>query len=307
VIPAGVREGRLRAGQVTLRVLEAGKGEPVLLLHGFPQSAEAWLRQLPPLAAAGFHAVAPELRGYGGSDRPRGVRSYAVSRLVDDAVGLLDTIGASRASVVGHDWGGVVAWALAARHPERVRRLVVINAPHPARFRQLLRTPDQLRRSWYAFLFQLPILPELLLRRRRFAAIRAVFRHGPRAPDVFSREEVESFVAALRPPGALTAALNYYRAMGRAAVGLATRRKRSGAAAGGDAGAGGLPGSRVEAPTLLIWGDDPHLSPRNTEGLERWVPRLEILRFPGATHWLPAEEPEALSAALLEFLGRTGP
>jgi epoxide hydrolase 4 len=285
----GVRERRLRAGALSLRVLEAGTGEPVLLLHGFPQSAEAWIRQLAPLAAAGFHAVAPDLRGYGGSDRPRGVAAYALQRLVEDAVGLLDTLGAERAAVVGHDWGGLIGWTLAARHPERVRRLVVINAPHPARFRQLLRTPDQLRRSWYAAFFQLPLLPEMLLRRRGFAAIRGVFRRGARSPDVFTRAEIDAFVAALSPPGALTAALNYYRAMGRAVVGIGREGGR---------------GSRVEAPTLLVWGEaDPHLSPRNAEGLERWVPRLEVCRFPGATHWLPAEEAEALNARLIGFLG----
>jgi epoxide hydrolase 4 len=286
VTPPGIAERWVDAGEVDLRILEAGEGETVLLLHGFPQSAEAWLRQLPALAAAGYHAVAPDLRGYGGSGRPRGVSSYALSRLVADAVGLLDALGVREAAVVGHDWGGVVAWALAARHPERVRRLVVVNAPHPARFRQLLRTPDQLRRSWYALFFQLPFLPELLLRRRDFAAIRGVFRRGARSRDVFSRDEVEAFVAALRPPGALTAALNYYRAMGRDAL----LRRRGG-------------GSRVEVPTLLAWGErDAHLSPRNAEGLERWVPRLRVHRFPRATHWVPAEEAPELNTLILDFL-----
>lgn len=291
MIPAGVAERRLDAGEVNLRALEAGSGEPVLLLHGFPQAAEAWLRQLPALAAGGHHAIAPDLRGYGGSDRPRGVSAYALPRLVDDAVGLLDALGASGAAVVGHDWGGMVAWALAAAHPERVRRLVVINAPHPARFRRLLTSSDQLLRSWYAFFFQLPLLPEVLLRRKRFAALRGLFRRGPRSPDVFTGEEVESFVAALRPPGALTAALNYYRAAGRALLGGGT---------GGSA--------RVEAPTLLIWGErDRHLSPRNAEGLERWVPRLRVERMAEATHWVLAEEADAVNALLLDFLAEENP
>jgi epoxide hydrolase 4 len=286
VIPPGIAERRVDAGEVELRILEAGEGEVVLLLHGFPQAAEAWLRQLPALAAAGYHAVAPDLRGYGGSDRPHGVSSYALPRLVADAVGLLDALGARQAAVVGHDWGGAVAWALAARHPERVRRLVVVNAPHPARFRQLLRTRDQLVRSWYALFFQLPFLPELLLRRNRFAALRGVFRRGARTPDVFSRDEVEAYLSALRPPGALTAALNYYRAMGRDAL----LRRRGG-------------GSRVEVPTLLAWGEqDPHLSPRNAEGLERWVPHLRVHRFPRATHWVPAEEASELNSLILDFL-----
>jgi len=286
VTPPGVSERRVDVGEVQLRILESGEGETVLLLHGFPQSAEAWLRQLPALAAAGHHAVAPDLRGYGGSDRPGGVSSYALPRLVADAVGLLDALGVREAAVVGHDWGGVIAWALAARHPERVRRLVVINAPHPARFSRLLRTRDQLRRSWYALFFQLPLIPELLLRRRDFAAIRGVFRRGARSRDVFSRDEVEAFVSALRPPGALTAALNYYRAMGRGAL----LRRRGG-------------GSRVEVPTLLAWGErDPHLSPRNMEGLERWVPRLRVHRFPRATHWVLAEEASELNSLILDFL-----
>ena len=167
---------------VRLHHVSAGRGPLVLLLHGFPDFWYGWRRQLPALAAAGFRAVAPDLRGYNLSERPARVADYRIERLADDVAALVRALGADRAHVVGHDWGGLIAWQLAMRHPQVVDRLAILNAPHPARFRRLLLDPRQGLRSWYVAFFQLPWLPERVLgangrralRRTRVALVAAL-------------------------------------------------------------------------------------------------------------------------------------
>ena len=168
------RRTTLRTNGIALSVARAGPtdGPPVILLHGFPEDWTCWHRQIGPLAEAGFGVLAPDHRGYGGSDKPEGVASYTLDRLADDVVGLIESTGRSSASLVGHDWGGVVAWWTAIRHPTRVDRLAVVNAPHPVAFRTYLRThPAQLLRSWYVLAFQLPRLPEAMFRRKNWRAL----------------------------------------------------------------------------------------------------------------------------------------
>lgn len=271
---------------VRLHYVEAGAGPLVVLLHGFPNFWWLWRRHIPLLAAAGFRVVAPDLRGYNLSAKPSGAASYAVSAIARDVAELVRACdapraaGAPRATVVGHDWGGVVAWRLGASHADVVRGLVVINAPHPAAFARELRSPGQLARSWYAAFFQLPVLPELALSTGRFAAVARVLRRGPARADAFTEDDVERHRRALARPGALHAALGYYRAAFRRAA----RDLRS---------AGAPP---VTVPTLLLWGDrDAYLRPGNARGLERWAARLRVRHFPGATHWLPVEEPAAVA------------
>ncbi|HEX5269697.1 MAG TPA: alpha/beta fold hydrolase [Gemmataceae bacterium] len=262
-----------------------------LALHGFPEFWYAWRHQLPALAAAGFRAIAPDLRGYNLSGKPRGVTRYGVAHLVADAAGLVRATGHPRAAVVGHDWGGAVAWALAMRHPELVERLVVLNAPHPAAYLRELRTPSQLLRSWYVFFFQLPGLPEWFLRRHEFAFLDRALRRQVVRPGAFTDEDVRLYKEALGRPGALTAALNYYRALFRGGLRRAREQVRP-----------------VTAPTLLLWGEqDRYLTPRLTEGLEPWVPDLRVERFADASHWLHAEWPERVNRLTVEFLrGETG-
>lgn len=275
------RHGEAHVNGVRLHYVEQGAGPLVLLLHGFPDFWYGWRFQIPALAA-GFRVVAPDLRGYNTSDRPTGIRPYRVSELVRDIAGLVRHFGAERAHVVGHDWGGVVAWYLAMLEPGVVERLVVANAPHPAAFRRELRTPGQMLRSWYAAFFQLPWLPEAALRRGDYAALRAVFRREPARPEAFTREDVARYRETFARPGALTAMLNYYRA----AVRFPPPRVRV-----------------IDAPTLLVWGDrDPHLSVRLTTGLERWVPRLRVEHLPHATHWVLTDAPEQVSALVDGFL-----
>src|SRR5262245_37404008 len=164
---------------VRLHYVEAGSGPLVVLLHGFPEFWYCWRHQLPALAAAGFRAVAVDLRGYNESDKPPGARSYRLGVLVEAVAGLIEHLGADRGGVVGHDWGGVVAWVLAMRRPERVERLVAINAPHPAAWLRERKDPAQLLRSWYTFFFQLPLLPEWVIQAGDFFLIERMLTREP--------------------------------------------------------------------------------------------------------------------------------
>jgi pimeloyl-ACP methyl ester carboxylesterase len=292
-----------------LHYVEAGEpdGPLVLLLHGFPEFWYSWRSQLPALADAGFHAVAPDMRGYNTSAKPSGVASYRLKHLTGDVVELIGRFEAERAAVVGHDWGGVVAWELGHRRPEVLDRLAVLNAPHLDRFERALRSPGQLARSWYALAFQVPVLPELVLRQRGFGWLGTMLRRDPVTPAAFDEREIGRYEEALSRPGALRAALNYYRALFRTMVG-----ERSGDVPGiGDAlqAAGcpaGWPSARnptIDVPTLLLWGErDRALGTELTEGLEEWVPDLRIERLPEASHWVQNDAPERVNELLIGFL-----
>lgn len=270
---------------VRLHVVEAGpeSGPPAVLLHGFPEFWEGWTRQIGPLARAGFRVIVPDLRGYGLSEKPPGVESYRVSTLQEDVAGLIRALGYERAHVVGHDWGGIIAWALALRQPEVIDRLVILNAPHPAAYRRALRRPAQWMRSWYVLFFQLPWLPERLLPRFGRWALRGT------NPAAYLPDERRRYEEAWAQPGAATAMLNYYRAMVR----------RGGLGRGG--GGGAVPLIRV--PTLVLWGErDVALLPELASGLEEWVPGVRVVRFPRASHWVMRDEPLRVNNLLLEFL-----
>ncbi|HEU0015529.1 MAG TPA: alpha/beta hydrolase [Longimicrobium sp.] len=265
-----------------LHWVEAGSGTPVVLLHGFPEFWWGWRRQIPALAGAGLRPLAADLRGYNRSDRPAGIRPYRMEALVGDVAGLIETAAAGRAHVAGHDWGGVIAWYLAMTRPELVDRLVIINAPHPRAFRRELRRPEQMLRSWYAGAFQLPLLPEIVLRMRDYAMIERIFRDSPVRPGAFTEDDIARYVEQAGGPGALTAMLAYYRA--------ATRYPTP-------------PVRTIDHPTMLIWGEkDQALSPRLTKGLEPLVPRLRLECIPDASHWVLAERPERVNELLLDFL-----
>jgi epoxide hydrolase 4 len=293
-ITAGLDLGTSRfavVNGVRLHFVDLGNGPLVVLLPGFPQLWYAWRHQLPALASAGYRVLAVDPRGYNLSDKPRGVRSYRLDALSDDIAALVRLHG-GRGSIVGHDWGGMIAWRMGARHAGLVDRLVVLNAPHPAAFARELRTPAQLLRSSYAVVFQLPWLPELLLRARDFALVERVLRRDPIRRGAFSDEDVRQHKEALARPGALTAMLNYYRAV---------RLRPRGTVLPPDEG-------RIDPPTMLIWGDqDAYLRVELTRGLERWVPRLRVEHLPDASHWVMADAPERVTDLLLDFLGPPTP
>lgn len=269
-------------GDVALHIARAGTGRAVILLHGFPENWTSWRHQIGPLAAAGFMAIAPDLRGYNRSAAPRGVEAYAIDHLVGDVAAIVRATGHSRAHLIGHDWGGIIAWHFAVMHPELLDRLVILNAPHPSIFMRRVRRPPQLLRSWYAAFFQLPLLPEAALRAFDFAAVRRLLRTTPARPDTFTDVDIDHYIQGIASPGRLTAALNYYRAAVR------HRPERR---------------IRTNAPTLVIWGErDVALTTGLLDGVERYAPNVRIERFPDIGHWIQNEAPVQVTDLLLDFL-----
>ena len=219
---AGVEEGYADLGEVRLHYVEAGEGPLVVLLHGFPEFWFSWRFQIPALVAAGFRVVAPDMRGYNLSSKPRGARAYDTDRLAADVRDLIRERGAERAFVAGHDWGAGAAWITAMNHPEVVERLAILNVPHPRRMLQGLRTPRQLAKSWYILFFQLPWLPELSARAGGWWGFRRVFEKEAR-PGAFTPSDIERYVDAWSQPGGPTGMINFYRAALRR-----TRRRAEG-------------------------------------------------------------------------------
>lgn len=271
-----------------------GDAPLVVFLHGFPEHWYAWHHQLDRFAAAGYQVIAPDLRGYNRSDQPDGVSSYRPAELVADIRGLIAAQGAPTAAVVGHDWGGLVGWELAIRDPEVVRQLAVLNAPHPDRYRQQLsRSPEQLLRSWYVFVAQLPWVPERLLWAGRDQLVDSL-GEGAVDPDAFSEETKDRYRRAIERAGSLAGPLNYYRAMARETVRLEARSLLP-----GQSGRDGT----VSVPTLVCWGlDDPALDPALLNGLDRWVPECRIRRLSETSHWPQLERPQRVTTELLDFL-----
>lgn len=267
----------------------AGAGERglALCLHGFPESSHSWRHLLPVLAELGFTAWAPDLRGYGASDKPPRVRDYAIEVLIDDVAGLVAAAGAERATLIAHDWGGLVAWFVAMRRPELVERLVVMNLPHPACLARELRHGHQLLGSWYVAAFQVPGLAERLLSEDGYRRIDNAFLSTAVYPDRFGPDDLAAYREAAAQPGALTAMLSYYRAF---VLGGGGRRQAK------------LGYPRVEAPTLMIWGEhDTALGRATTIGTAEHVRDL-TLRYVNASHWVQQDAPEVVEAMVRAWL-----
>lgn len=278
---------RIDVGKIRLAVEEQGEGPLVILLHGFPEIAHSWRHQLPALAAAGYRAVAPDLRGYGRSDRPEAVGDYALPKLSADIVGLIRALGEERAHVVGHDWGGSVAWITAAIAPEAVISLGILNSPHPVASAEARHIPEQQQKSWYMLLFQFAGVAEAWLSDDDFANLRR-FVFDTAAPGTFSEEDREVYVDALRRDGALTAALNYYRANIPPASWLKPPP----------------PLPPITVPTQIIWGEgDAYMSLRLLELSTAKVDGpLRVDRLPGVSHWVQQEVPDRVNALLIDHL-----
>jgi pimeloyl-ACP methyl ester carboxylesterase len=274
---------------VRLHYVESGSGPLVILLHGFPEFWYAWRHQIPALAAAGFRVIALDQRGYNTSGKPKGVRHYAMDALVGDVLGIIHESGEQSAVVVGHDWGGAVAWNFAMRHPQAVEKLIILNAPHPQRFLEEILTFSQLRKSWYILLFQLPWLPEMLFRAGDYAGLERILRTDPVHPETFDVLAIEQYKKAIAQPGALTSAINYYRALLQCNPLKLIREM-------------GL----VAAPTLVIWGEqDRYLGVPLTKGLESRVPNVTLELIPDASHWVQVEAPERVNGLMVNFLRAT--
>jgi epoxide hydrolase 4 len=270
-------------GGIRLHYVEAGEGPLVVLLHGFPEFWYSWRRQIPVLAEAGYRVVAPDMRGYGLSDKPRGWRAYDASLLAADIAGLIRGLGEQQAYVVGHDWGAAVAYAVAMNHPDVVRRLAILNVPHPTRMLEGFRTLKQLRKSWYMFFFQIPGLPERLIARDDYSFAKRSLRADSK--KAFTDEDLLRYAEAWSQPGALSGMINYYRAALRRSPGKAVAQMKP-----------------IEAPTLVIWGMlDRHLGSELAEPAPEWVPNVRVERIADATHWVQHDAPERVNGLLLGF------
>lgn len=285
---SGIAIRWVEANGLTFEVAEAGEGNRLALcLHGFPELHYSWRHQMPMLAQMGYRVWAPNMRGYGGTDRPLGMRAYRLETLAADVAALIDASGADEVTLIAHDWGAIVAWFFAIKRVRPLTALVILNVPHPLCGRREMKTWRQLRKSWYIFFFQLPSLGERMLGRDGAAPIGRVFRNSAVNKHLFTREEVEPYRAAANRPGALTAMLNYYRAL------LQTPDIRR------------IGDGRVEVPTLVLWGEqDVAIAISVLDGTDAYVPDLTVRRFPHASHWVQQDAPDAVNAALAEWLTR---
>jgi pimeloyl-ACP methyl ester carboxylesterase len=277
----------VRANGLRFHVAELGDGERLALcLHGFPECWYSWRHQMPLLAELGWRVWAPDLRGYGGTERPPRVADYAIEILMDDVAGLVDASGAREVMLLSHDWGAIVAWYFAMRRLRPLSRCVVMNVPHPAAAEARFRTLAQLRRSWYVFFFQIPWLPEKLLGARGCRAVGESIRRTACHPERFPDEVLEVFRRSAAG-GTLSGMIHYYRALVR---GGAARQRRLGY-------------TRIETPTLFLWGEqDVALGLDLTRGTGAWVSDLTFRSLPGASHWVQQDEPERVNAMLSAWL-----
>ena len=276
----------VEANGLTFACDECGKGDAVaLLLHGFPEARFSWRHQLPALAALGWRAVAPDLRGYGDSSRPRGRDAYAIAHLIEDAAALFDALGARRRLLIGHDWGAVIAWSFAIERARSLDGLIVMNVPHPDVFRRELRHSWRQRlRSWYVLFFQLPWLPERALTLGHARIVARTFTGMARNPDAFPPEVLARYRENATRPGAMTAMIDYYRANAGAFM-------------------KGNPAPSLVTPTLMIWGEhDTALGLELTEGYDDLVEDFTLVRLPDASHWVQQDAPDAVNAAMERWL-----
>lgn len=295
IVPDSLRHPRIRtefveANRLRFEVDMCGEGERLALcLHGFPEHSFSWRHQLPMLADLGYRAWAPNLRGYGHSSRPEGVAAYGIEHLMADVAGLIDAAGCRETVLIAHDWGAVIAWFFAMRRLRPLSRLVICNVPHPAPARAAMSgNVTQLRKSWYILFFQIPWLPEQLLGRNGARAVGEAIRGSSVHPERFPDEEIAVYQRNAAQAGALTAMINYYRALVR---GGGARRQRE----------AGYP--LIEAPTLMVWGEeDVALTKETTFGTEAYVRDLTVRYLPRVSHWVQQEAPEIVNPMIKAFL-----
>lgn len=301
------QHGYLKTNGIRLHYVTAGTGPLLLLLHGFPECWYSWRYQIPVLAEH-YRVVAIDLRGYNESDRPAQLADYRMECLIADVVGVIQELGYERCTLVGHDWGGAIAWAVAEAHPERLDNLIVLNLPHPARMAAGLRTPQQLLRSWYIFLFQLPWLPEWVLQWGDYRVLEWILVGTATNKAAFSPADLNVFKNAAAQQGALSAALNYYRNLFGPGFHFGSN---PGSNSGLNSGSNSRSNSGflnrewrvLEMPTLMIWGEaDTALGKELTYGTEQYVRDFRIHYIPDCGHWVQQERPDLVNRYICEFL-----
>jgi epoxide hydrolase 4 len=270
---------------VRLHYVTQGEGPLMLMLHGFPEFWYSWRHQIPEFAKD-HKVVAVDLRGYNESDKPSDLKDYRMRELVEDVRGIITGLGYDRCLLVGHDWGGAIAWNFAYSYADLVDRLIVLNLPHPAKLAKGLRLPQQLLKSWYIFAFQLPLLPELALQAFDHQLVAKVMTGMAVDKSAFSEADLAAYRQASAKPGALTAMLNYYRANFLWPDFLVGRNW-----------------SVLPMPTLLIWGEeDSALSKELTYGTEQYVANLTLHYIPNCSHWVQQEQPQLVNHYMRNFL-----
>ncbi len=278
---------------VRLHYVTAGKGKLVMFLHGFPEFWYEWKRQLLEFGRD-YQAVAPDMRGYNLSSKPSDAEQYRTKYLIEDVRALAQHLGHRQFVLVGHDWGGAVAWPFAMRHPDYLEKLIIINAPHPAVFaRELRHNPAQQKASQYILLHRSAEAEEILSRDNYAALVNAVLKKGLEQ-GYFTEEDKQQYIEAWSQPGALTGMLNYYRAA------------QLGSFTGSSDDAASDRTSVITVPTLVIWGEkDTYLLPGNLDGLEQYVTNLTVKRIPDGSHWVVHEKPELVNNYIRQFIEAT--
>ena len=272
-----------------LHLVEQGEGPPVLMLHGFPEYSGAWHAVMQGLGTQ-FRAIAVDTRGVGRSQVPDNVDAYAIGELVEDVRQIIGALGLRQLTLVGHDWGGFIAWEVAIRHPELLHRLVIVNAAHTGVFDQLLRSSEaQAKASKYMLAFR-SARGEELVSRDDFAGFKNEILAPALAAGTLSEQQAADYLALWRTPGVITAGLNYYRA------------NRSGPPSGDDAAPRALDETMVRVPTLVIWGEqDPYFTLDNIAALPQVVPNLRVCRFPDQGHWIVHQCPGEVADLIARF------
>lgn len=269
---------------INLHYVSEGSGKLMLMLHGFPEFWYSWRHQIKEFASD-YHTVALDLRGYNDSDKPAEQSAYQMSEFIQDIKGVITGLGYEDCILVAHDWGGAIAWNFAYAYPAMVEKLIVLNIPHPAKFAQGLRTPEQLLKSWYILAFQLPFLPEFLLQLNDYQAIKEAFLGMAIDKTAFSEADLNAYRDAAAKPGALTAMVNYYRGI----FPLLFNNEPE--------------WQILEVPTLTIWGEaDTALGKELTYGTEAYVRDWQIKYIPDCSHWVQQEQPALVNAYIWEFL-----
>lgn len=277
----------VETNRIRLHYVTQGAGDLVLLLHGFPEFWYSWRYQIPALSRY-FKVVVPDLRGYNDSDKP--ATGYDLDTLAADIQGLIESLGYSRAHIVGHDWGGAIAWHMAQKFPQYLNRMVILSAAPVQYFvQELVSNMDQLRRSWYILGFQVPGIPEWLIQQNLSEFVKNLLREQAIRKGAFTREDAEIYQSALAKPGVLSAALNYYRQMLSPWSWVRDRLNAP---------------NPITVPTLVLWGEeDPLVTPKVTQGFERLIVAPFNLKFiPHCGHWIQQEAPQTVNRELLAFL-----
>jgi pimeloyl-ACP methyl ester carboxylesterase len=278
------KHGYVIANKVKLHYVTEGEGPLMLMLHGFPEFWYSWRYQIPEFAKY-FQVVAVDLRGYNDSDKPKEQSAYVMDEFIKDVEGVIRGLGHEKCVLVGHDWGGAIAWYFAYTYPQMLEKLIVLNIPHPAKFSQGMRTPQQLLKSFYIFLFQLPWLPEFLIEFSDYQLLENAFQGMAVDKSAFTAADINAYKHAAAKPGALTAMLNYYRNIFQQNLFNSSW---------------GI----LEVPTLMIWGEnDSALGKELSYGTEAYVRDFRIRYISNCSHWVQQEKPELVNQYMREFLG----